>query len=371
MSDFSKVRKNVYGAHGLLVAVSNYLYVSSLPEAALNDARDLADILTSPNYCGYPAQNVRLLLDQYATLRLFREELKRLASIVKSEDTAFIFFSGHGACFGNDANAGCGLLPVDFNPMHSLDTCLVEEELTEALSSIRAGRLIVILDACHSAGAGYLKQSAGQVTLGFTEKAFSNLMQGKGRVLIASSRANQTSIVFGGMRNSLFTTHLLDALRGKARTKGDGLIRIFDVFNYVAEKVWAQAPDQQHPIFKANDLEDNFPIAFDIGGQKKATETASGQSGKVSDAWKELEEAVSVLYPLGPTDQELWSRAGGDVSRLKLGSTGRANWHSSLRALKLGGGGANISALTLISTAFEDYPSHPDLVRLAGEFRVG
>jgi hypothetical protein len=54
-------------------------------------------------------------------------------------------------------------------------------------------------------------------------------------------------------------------LKGAAYTQGDGLIRVFDVFNHVSEKVQAAVPGKQHPIFKASDLEDNFPIALDRG----------------------------------------------------------------------------------------------------------
>jgi hypothetical protein len=46
----------------------------------------------------------------------------------------------------------------------------------------------------------------------------------------------------------------------------DGLIRIFDLFEYLQPKVTGDQPDQ-HPIFKA-ELEENFPLALYLGGQK-------------------------------------------------------------------------------------------------------
>ena len=56
----------------------------------------------------------------------------------------------------------------------------------------------------------------------------------------------------------MFTSKLLDALRGEAQTSGDGVIRVFEIFNHVAQMVKAAVPGRQHPIFKASDLEDNF-----------------------------------------------------------------------------------------------------------------
>ncbi|MER7005248.1 effector-associated domain EAD1-containing protein [Dactylosporangium sp. NPDC000555] len=70
------------------------------------------------------------------------------------------------------------------------------------------------------------------------------------------------------------------------------------------------------------------------------------------------------LYPAGPTDQDIWARAGGDVSRLKLSGTGRANWFAALRALRLGGGGHNINARSLLDSAISDFPHHPELTAL-------
>jgi hypothetical protein len=68
------------------------------------------------------------------------------------------------------------------------------------------------------------------------------------------------------MNNSLFTHYLLEALRGHASTHEDGLIRVFDVFHYIAENVPTRGP--QHPIFKATDLQNNFPIALYLGGKQ-------------------------------------------------------------------------------------------------------
>jgi hypothetical protein len=64
------------------------------------------------------------------------------------------------------------------------------------------------------------------------------------------------------MRNSLFTHYLLEALRGQGKTLGDGYVRVFDVFRHVADRVPTRA--EQHPIFKATAMEEDFPIA--LGG---------------------------------------------------------------------------------------------------------
>jgi hypothetical protein len=68
------------------------------------------------------------------------------------------------------------------------------------------------------------------------------------------------------------------------------------------------------------------------------------------------------LFPLGPTDQDIWLRAGGDLSRLKLSGNGRAQWFAALRQLSLGGGG--LSRENLISAALDEFPAHRELKAL-------
>jgi hypothetical protein len=351
--------------HALVVAIAAYPKVRPLPAAILNDAREVAAVLTSPVHCGYDPSNVTLLLDAQATLDALRRELATLATRVKPDDTVMIFFSGHGARLGDPANPESALVPVDCDPSNVVSTVLSEAEFSAALARITAQRLVVLIDACHSGGAGSFK--AGDATefpdLGFSEKSLARLAQGTGRVLIASSRASEISLVLPGATNSLFTQHLLDALRGEARAHGDGLIRIFEVFNHVSEKVRGVVPDQ-HPIFKASDLEDNFAVALDRGGTKSVGSTAAMDTSP--DSWHRLEDVLADLYPAGPQDQEIWARAGGDLSRLRLTGTGRANWFAALRTLRQGGGGAGIIQTSLVSAALEDFPHHPDLLKLLG-----
>ena len=80
---------------------------------------------------------------------------------------------------------------------------------------------------------------------------------------------------------------------------------------------------------------------------------------------KEVEDLMAILYPQGPTDREIWSRAGGDPACLRAASTGRAAWHAALRALSLGGGGA-ITMDSLLNEAATEYGNNPQLRRLLG-----
>lgn len=347
------------GGHALVIAVADYAHVNPLPPSVLNDAQDIVATLTSATHCGYAPQNVRLLLDNQATLEAIRQALEALAVCAQPSDTVLIFFSGHGARLGDES----ALVPFDCDTRRVAQTTLSAQEFSAALARIKAERLVVFIDACHAGAAVTFKSAGAALNLGFNEKSLGQLAQGIGRVMVASSRASEYSHVLGGARNSLFTEHLLGALRGGARTQGNGLVRVFEVFNHVSERVRQAMPDRQHPIFKASDLEDNFPVALELGGVKHLDAMPAVAEG--SKVWRQLEEILSDLYPAGPQDQELWLRAGGDVSRLRLAATGRASWFAALRTLRQGGGGAGISQNSLIDTALQDFPHHLELSNLA------
>jgi hypothetical protein len=354
-----------WNGYALVIAIANYRTVSRLPAAVQNDARDVLSTLVSLSHCGYSASNVRLLLDDEATLAEIRAKLSWLASVAGPDDSVVIYFSGHGARLRDAGSDESVLIPVDADIDDLRSTCISETELSDALKAIRSARLLVLLDACHSGGAVVLKDSQGEQALesGFDEKSLQHLTEGIGRVAIASSRSTETSLVMLGASNSAFTQHLLEALKGEIPSKGDGFIRVFQVFEHVAVAVPKTTADRQHPIFKASDVETNFPVALDKGGKKLPDRSDSVNLPSDFD-WNQFELILSELYPLGPMDREIWVRAGGDLSQLKLQQPGRVSWFSSLLYLRQGGGTHGLKD-RLLSTALLDFPQHSGLNALS------
>jgi len=252
-------------AYGLVVGISDYQHVGQLPPSVTKDARDVYTLLTDPDLGGYPRQNCRLILD--GAVSAFRQALRELRP--GDDGLAFIYFSGHGARVTAGPAAGEYLLLADTRvdePASIATTAVSGRELSAALDDIGARRLLVIFDCCHAGGIGTLKgRPPGP---GLSEAYYEALQAGRGRAIMASSRADEFSYVLPGDANSLFTRHLLDGLRGGA-PGDDGLVRLFEVFEYLQPRVTASQP-RQHPILKAH-LEENFPVALRLGGRPAAT----------------------------------------------------------------------------------------------------
>lgn len=100
------------------------------------------------------------------------------------------------------------------------------------------------------------------------------------------------------------------------------------------------------------------------GGKKSPYSPETTATVQEEDPWSVLEEVLVELYPFGPRDQEVWSRTGGDLSRLQFHPTGQAAWHAALRTLKQGGGGWSINFGSLLRTAKGDFSNHPQLAML-------
>jgi adenosylhomocysteine nucleosidase len=125
-----------------------------------------------------------------------------------------------------------------------------------------------------------------------------------------------------------------------------------------------------------SDVVEGKADADSSGSQPRAAAAAAGFAfeliafGKeralhVSDSeWQRLEKLAVSLYPLGPAQNEVWSRAGGDQATLQMGTVGMASWHYAFRLLRNGGGGRGVSFKSLLATFFSDHPNNLELASL-------
>lgn len=358
--------KNFESGRAFVIGVGEYDLLSPLGSAPVYDAEDIANLLGSAKHCGYRAENVHLLRNANASRTTIVDGLKKLAADAQAGDTVVVYFSGHGAQLLSGSNVGTYLCPPDFDPYRPRETGIEAEELSELLDKIPAGRLLVLIDACHSGAAARVKGAAEYVTKwAFGGPRLDALAQGKGRVIISASASDESSVILRRHRNSLFTHFLLKGLQGDVDDRSDGLIRVLDLFHYLAEHVPA-THSFQNPVLTTR-TQDNFPVAMRKGGLfKSAEEPIANLSTANSVSPRELEDLLVTLYPQGPLDQEIWSRAGGDVASLRISSTGRAAWHAALRLLAQGGGGSSISKHSLLTEASSEFGANPDLKRLLG-----
>ncbi len=263
-------------AHALIVGIADYQNIRKLPR--VQDAPKIAGLLVDPNHCGYRPEAVTIVLDGDATQAGIRNGLAGLAGRSGPGSTVLIYFSGHGGRIESGPHAGEYLLPVDTTYPGDVElagTAISGDEFTAALKSIQARKVLVIFDCCHAGGVGQPRDLiAAPVTPGFSDGYYERLRAGRGRVILASSRPSEFSYVLPGAEYGLFTEHLIGGLCGGVASD-DGLVRIFDLFEYLQPRVTKQQP-QQHPLFKG-ELEENFPVALYRGGIRGVVPSVEGE----------------------------------------------------------------------------------------------
>lgn len=232
-------------SYALLIGIGNYRYLNLLARTAA-DARDIGDVLSAQ---GIPTANLALLVDENASKAAISNQLDRLAQSAAPEDAVVIFFSGHGAQVAGGLASGEYLCPVDARLDDPRGTMISSAEFTAALQAIQARRLVVFLDACHAGGIGEPKDPKITIKAGLSETAYAELAGGGARVIIASCRPDEVSWELPGMRNGLFTHHLLDGLR-RGAARADGTVWMSALFGYVYDQV--SRTGYQHPYQKAD-----------------------------------------------------------------------------------------------------------------------
>ena len=228
----------------------------------VEDARAVSNTLIDPSRCAYPGDQVRLLTGDGARRDHIVSTLKWLAESAGENDTATVYFSGHGT-----ESPGFYLVPYGFDWQEVESTGISGQEFTELLRQIRTQKLLVLLDCCHAAGQAEAK---GFVKSPMPAAAVDELARSSGRVVIASSRRDEVS--WTGNPYSQFTMAVLEALAGFGASERDGFARVLDLAMYVGRFVPDRTSDRQHPIIKVSNLRDNFAIAWYAGGSKTPKE---------------------------------------------------------------------------------------------------
>ena len=204
------------------------------------DAQAFYELLTDPRRSGFKKENVRLLLDAGATHTAIRKSVNQwLYNQVTPDSTVMIFFAGHGGqeqdkCYDEAGKQAYYFLPWDADPEDLASTSLSQSDFERLLRTLKAQRMVMFLDACHSTG---VAKSGGRDLAIVAAPKYERLAEGEGRVVIAAAKPEQRSWEDEKLKHGVFTYHLLEAMRGKADTNGDGYVSIQEVATYLQREV--------------------------------------------------------------------------------------------------------------------------------------
>jgi uncharacterized caspase-like protein len=171
------------------------------------------------------------------------------------DDTVIIFLAGHGATDQDSSSPdGDGLekyiLPHNADPKDLYTSAMPMSEIARIFQRINSERLIFISDTCYSGGSGGRTIPIAGKRANISGIFWERLSQGKGRVILTASDANEVSVEKDELKHGVFTYYLLEGLRGKADLDKDKLITVDEVYRYVSTKVPQATGQNQHPVRK-------------------------------------------------------------------------------------------------------------------------
>ncbi len=212
-------------------------------EFAPADAKAVHDFLTSPEAGPFEEDHVLFLEDGEATGAAMREALFVFLQQADWNDLVVIYFAGHGAPDPSRPD-NLYLLPSDADLNALASTGFPMWDVKTALRrQISAERVIVIADACHSAGALEGLASENPIAGGFSQ-----LFTPSRRLTMTAANTNEFSLEdarWGG--HGVFTHFLLEGLEGAGDLDGNGIITFSEVFDYVQNNVRQATENRQNP----------------------------------------------------------------------------------------------------------------------------
>ena len=136
-------------------------------------------------------------------------------------------------------------------------------------------------------------------------------------------------------------------------------------------------PLSARQIFEKAKHNDGFKIALtkcqsiaDIGfWDRLVWRGLIGQTVSEDSVYTELIRISVKLYDKGPEDNDIWKRAGGEISKLHNHKTREENWRNAISLLRNGGGGKKISVKSLIEEMMEDHPKNTELKEIKKYFK--
>ncbi len=218
------IDKNIADKWAIVVGISNFKDPSINLKYAAKDATDFRNFLIAKE--NFKADHVQLLTDANATKEKIISKLGEgwLGKLARKDDLVLIYVSSHGSASQEQVGVNF-LVSHDTDKYKLISTGLPMQWLTKIIQEqVKASRVVVILDVCHSGSAGDESKDVsdddddvrtGEGSKGLTRTALNvgGLNLGSGQVILSSSLADQVSWESKNYPNSVFTKRLIEALQ--------------------------------------------------------------------------------------------------------------------------------------------------------------
>ncbi len=204
-------KRVVHDKWALIIGISKFKDQSINLKYPAKDARDFAKFLINEEH--FAPDHVKILTDEKANREGILDAMgdKWLPRVAGPDDLILIYISTHGSPSTLDVGGVNYIVAYDTDKERLYSTGIAMQDLSRIIKGrVHSDRVVFLLDACHS-GATSMNDQKGISRQGNFDAG--EIAQGTGQLVICSSDTTQVSWESKRTANSVFTNHLMKALR--------------------------------------------------------------------------------------------------------------------------------------------------------------
>lgn len=255
---------------------------------AHRDATLFTDFLKSKSGGQLSDQQIKLLVNEQATMAGIQSALKWLLQNSKPGDQAIVYFAGHGDVETKDEQEKGYLLAYDTPKnnyrLNAIDLPYLNHDIIGKMTN-QDIKVLVITDACHSGALAGEKIGGREATAAELMKRFSN------EIKILSCQPyelSQEGPQWDGGRG-VFSFYLISGLKGRADQNRDQQIDLYELEDFLQARVRLETAKTQHPeVFGGKKQESLFWVDEATAEALKAGEKADLEKAFEKDVLEKL-----------------------------------------------------------------------------------
>ena len=231
--------------YACIVGIATYTHMPSLKYTD-DDAYQIYAFLKSPEGGALKDENIKILIDDAATKNNVLYEMKNISEKADANDVILVYLSGHGL--------QGSYIPSDFD---GYNNNIPYTEILSIIDKSSAKHKVCIADACHS-GSMYASKNIRTQGLEAYYSNFNNL--DGGTAFLTSSKSEEVSLEYSGLRHGVFSHFLIEGLKGGADKNQNEIVTLLELYNFIYQGVQQYTNYTQTPTLTGN-YNPNMPLS--------------------------------------------------------------------------------------------------------------
>jgi hypothetical protein len=246
--------------YALIIGVSRYGPAKDAPPLlpyAAADATELAHQLETT--AGFRHENIRLMVDDQATLSQIRTGLYDFVSKATANDLMVVYIAAHGV---HDPHPGRGeriyLAPYGTQLAQIDSTALSFEDVEMLLGkAVRCNHTFILFDVGHKVEGDWKFPGRNMVN----NHLLNLFSEQEGRAILVSGAADEVSQARSSQSSGAFPYWTTRGLTGEADLNQDRVVTAEELFRFVSEKVREDTGGTQNPRYRLPEKTASTPVA--------------------------------------------------------------------------------------------------------------